>query len=195
MLNIKVSGIFKSLDLKVKVVGQWKVVSRLYTKIAGQWRTCHFGNGYRPALGEVFGGGVVVGFRTFNNIEHALIASPLEDQNYGIQFNTGGDLYAANHVFDGYANTQNLFDSRFVAARYCINYAGGGYTDWYLPSEWEMIDAHYGRPSQFHATYYYTSTQVDSKNVRRVLMTNGKASNSNDTTIRYVRPFRRVPLQ
>jgi hypothetical protein len=195
MIKVKVGGTYRDMVTRVKIVGKWKEAIRQYIKVAGQWRTYDFGTGYTPALGEAWAGGFVVGFRTFGGVKHALIASPVADQGLNIMFNNGVQLYAANLLDDGKSNTANLFDPRFLAAKYCRDYRGGGYSDWYLPAQYELTDAYAGQRTQFQATTYWTSTQTSKSNVKMVNMSNGTVGNSPVTSLRYIRPFRRVPIQ
>ncbi len=97
------------------------------------------GNVPKHYVGELFGGGIV--YYVYDNGEHGLIAS-LTDLSPSNRWYTGNSTTFATSYYDGLKNS-NLITSvqgNFVtyAARTCRNYAGGGFSDWYLPTVWEM---------------------------------------------------------
>jgi uncharacterized protein (TIGR02145 family) len=92
-------------------------------------------------IGELYEGGIV--FFVYNNGKRGLILS-LEEMNgsngsiWGV---ASTDLIGCESSWNGYQNTSDLIDlgiSNFPAANSCVNYDGGGYLDWYLPSIWEL---------------------------------------------------------
>lgn len=194
MITVKVGGAYKKATLSVKVLGKYRAAKRTWTKVADVWRTSSFGAGFDPVLGELFAGGIVVGFKTYGIVRHALIASVIGDQSTGTMFNNGNAWLAATNVDDGRANTANLFDARFLAAKFCTAYRGGGYDDWYLPAINELVVAYNSQKVVFSATNYLASNQSSSTSPRIINMGNGKKSTTNNTSLRYVRPFRRVPI-
>lgn len=91
-------------------------------------------------VGELFGGGIV--FYVDQSGDHGLIAS-LDD------LDTGGALWGLDNVdlsnstsfTDGASNTANIINAGSIAtdaANLCDAYNGGGFSDWYLPSYWEL---------------------------------------------------------
>ena len=90
-------------------------------------------------VGEFFGGGIV--FYVFDNGQHGLIASPADlgtvsPWNINPFSNTN-----ANSYYDGNSNTSNIVavqGNGTYAAKLCDNYSAGGFSDWYLPSLWEL---------------------------------------------------------
>jgi hypothetical protein len=93
----------------------------------------------RRHVGEFFGGGIV--FYVWDDGQHGLI-SALQDLSAGAGWHTGPTSNtAANSFYEGPANTQNIISNQGggnYAARLCAEFAGGGFTDWYLPSMWEL---------------------------------------------------------
>jgi len=94
-------------------------------------------------IGELWGGGIV--FYVYDNGQHGLIAS-LEDLDGGSGVNFSGDTVnaigtAAQNVHNGALNTAAIVSQNATpnkAATLCVAYTGGGFTDWYLPSRWEL---------------------------------------------------------
>ena len=96
-------------------------------------------------LGEQYGGGTVVYVNSGNNT--GLIASNdwiLDSGNSFIRWYNGANralCYTFQSIGYGMANTVNIINTigaSGVAATKCRAYNGGGYTDWYLPSQDEM---------------------------------------------------------
>ena len=194
-MKVKVAGVWKSPTLNAKVAGAWKPISKALVKVAGTWRPFYMASNYRPVPGEVYGGGVCVGIITINGIEYALVTSVLSAQNNSIAFNTGSKSNTnAKSKEDGLLNTSYLTASKYAAAKYCINYRGGGFNDWYLPASGELQFAYENWITQFHATYYLSSSMISSDSIITVLMSTGELYSTNRSTGRVVRPFRRVRL-
>jgi hypothetical protein len=89
-------------------------------------------------VGEYFGGGIV--FYTYDEGKHGLIAS-LQDISNTTPWSIGFTLTNAFSHYDGPDNTTKINNAQGAgnyAARLCANYNAGGYSDWYLPSLWEL---------------------------------------------------------
>jgi hypothetical protein len=94
-------------------------------------------------IGELFGGGII--FYVYDNGQHGLIAS-LADLDGGtgwvwsdVTLDAGG---AEATYFDGVANTATIIAQTghtTSAAQLCDTYSNDGFTDWYLPSNCELI--------------------------------------------------------
>ena len=91
-------------------------------------------------IGEYFGGGLV--YYVYDNGSHGLIAS-LDDLSQGIGWgNPAINISNSESEYDGAVNSISILSQlgtgTTYAARLCINYNAGGYSDWYLPSIWEL---------------------------------------------------------
>ncbi|MCX6303642.1 MAG: DUF1566 domain-containing protein [Bacteroidetes bacterium] len=93
------------------------------------------------AIGETYGGGVV--FYVYDDGQHGLIA----DNSSTISFFpwNNGSFTTTNalrdDVFAGKFNTERININQGAgsyAAQICASYQGGGYSDWYLPSKYEL---------------------------------------------------------
>ncbi len=97
-------------------------------------------NTYKHYIGELYGGGMV--FYTYDEGNHGLIVS-LNNLSDGISWGTSGvSVVDARSSYDGATNTQNIIIELGVSpatpASLCDDYSVGDYTDWYLPSIWEL---------------------------------------------------------
>ena len=112
------------------------------------------------------------------NVQHGLIVSVFEinssnkDTEYGCKYtlnNTG------SAIGTGAANTAAILatcSTSGIAAKLCDDYSAGGYSDWYLPSELEMVELYnastYGGGSitlstNLSSIEYYTSTETSAE--------------------------------
>lgn len=113
---------------------------------------------YPAVLGEPWGGGYFAGYisHTANgNPTHALIVAPRATGATGTGYtlttnlawktaNTG--TAGTTSTFDGAANTAAMVAAGIAdhpAAQFCVNLSIGGFTDWYLPSRFEMDIAYF----------------------------------------------------
>ena len=141
---------------------------------------------YIPAvLGEPFGGGYFAGYISHTadgNPTHALIVAPRADGATGTGYNSAtmmawalnqnagnGTNYSTtsigtvvNGTFDGAANME-AFESigiaNFPGAEFCKNLSISGYTDWYLPSRFEIDIAYFNLKPTTNANTTSASTQ------------------------------------
>lgn len=125
-------------------------------------------------VGEKFGGGIIVLVWKENGVEHGLIAS-LTDVSAAAQYSSITDTMigsTAQSPIDGQANTTAIVGQGDVsgAAYLCDNYASGGFTDWYLPSLWELnqcyiaayvVNTVLGASNGFQFAYYWSSTEIE----------------------------------
>jgi len=94
-------------------------------------------------VGELFGGGIV--YYVYDNGAHGLIAS-LDDLDGGSGVAWSGNTSVligatAQSFYDGASNTVAMVAQDATANKagtLCNSYAGGGFTDWYLPASWEL---------------------------------------------------------
>ena len=94
-------------------------------------------------VGELFGGGIV--YYVYNNGTNGLIAS-LDDLDGGSGVAWSGNTSTligatAQNMINGTSNTAAMVAQSSTANKagtLCNSYAGGGFTDWYLPSNREL---------------------------------------------------------
>lgn len=114
---------------------------------------------YIPAvIGEPFGGGYFAGYISHTadgNPTHALIVAPRATGATGagytlttmLQWKTAQtSTSGTTSLFDGVANTAAMLTAGTAdhpAAEFCVNLNIGDYTDWYLPSRYELDVAYY----------------------------------------------------
>jgi len=91
-------------------------------------------------VGELFGGGIV--FYIYNDGANGLIASldnlTTTGGSYKIKWKYNNTNTGAKSPFDGAANTLLIKTTNNSAGKLCDDYAGGGFTDWYLPAIREL---------------------------------------------------------
>jgi hypothetical protein len=128
-------------------------------------------NGYTHYMGELYGGGIIVGLWLDNGVEHGLIASLTDlsgtaawsDVTNGVV--PGGAL----NTVDGAPNTVNIIEqSTTGAAELCGAYSYDGFDDWYLPAIWELnmcydaamwVNSILGQTNGFWFSFYWSSTE------------------------------------
>lgn len=118
---------------------------------------------YPAVIGEPWGGGYFAGYISHTadgNPTHALIVAPRETGATGtgytlttmLQGKTTNTATAnTTSTFDGAANTAAMVGAGIndhPAAKFCTDLTIGGYTDWYLPSRYELDIAYFNlKPS------------------------------------------------
>ncbi|NOQ73848.1 MAG: DUF1566 domain-containing protein [Crocinitomix sp.] len=96
-------------------------------------------------VGEIFEGGIIFSLWEENEVTHGLIAS-LHDLDGGSGVPWSGNVTTSvgcKSMTNGMANTTAIVtDNNTInrAATFCSSYEGGGYTDWYLPSNRELSE-------------------------------------------------------
>ena len=126
------------------------------------------------AIGQTYQGGII--FYLDASGCHGLISAPT-DQSTGIQWYSGSytDTYASGSgLFDGDGNCYRIRRSQgdcanCNAAELCLDLTLGGYSDWYLPSKYELNLMYrnigqgnalgLGNVGGFANSYYWSSTE------------------------------------
>ena len=134
------------------------------------------------------------------NTPHGLIAAT-SDQSTGIlwyngSYTTTGATGTA--IGTGLSNTNTIITSlggttTSYAAGLARAYAGGGYTDWYLPSKDELAKLYAMKVlgfGGFAGNYYWSSTEVDNLFTWYQSFSNGNQFNSGKDRTCYVRAIR-----
>lgn len=118
-------------------------------------------------IGENYGGGIV--FYVSDSGKHGLIAATL-DQSTGIKWNNESSMYANPVRNDGIGigrNNTDFIPSKqghgIYAAMICARYSGGGYSDWYLPSKYELNLLYLQKAvvGGFASGIYWSSSELD----------------------------------
>lgn len=94
------------------------------------------------SAGLPLGGGYYAGNIRENGIDYALIVAPKSQGGERLSgypvVSDGSANGPTNSTYDGALNTAAMTDSKFIAASFCRGLSINGYTDWYLPSLYEL---------------------------------------------------------
>jgi len=145
------------------------------------------GGGGGTEIGAQIGGGIVVAVFNDAGVNKALVAS-LTNLSSGIQwtipaFQTTLIGATAQSYSDGLTNTNAIIAQTGAAATtaYAAGlarlYAAGGFSDWYLPSTWELnmcynsaaiVNKILGSTNGFSNLFYWSSTEFSSTNANGI---------------------------
>jgi hypothetical protein len=115
-------------------------------------------------IGDSHGGGII--FYLDSTKQHGLIAATA-DQSTGISWYNGTYVKTnalGTAIGKGASNTQKIVNAQgngSYAAKLCADYAGGGFTDWFLPSKGELgqLYLHKSKVPGLEATNYWSSSE------------------------------------
>lgn len=147
-------------------------------------------------VGESFGGGII--FYVDGTGTHGLIAypsdlpTPLPWSNASSHSLIGAN---ADAIYGGIANTAaivNAFGPGDYAAKACDDFTGGGFTDWYLPSRFELSMLYNTRNvvGGFTNLFYWSSTEANTTDAWCVAFAIGEVLDDNKWGDARVRPIR-----
>lgn len=141
IVNSGVTQIVAGTNVTISPVGGTGIVTVNSTSGAGSFS--HY-------IGELYGGGIIVYLWKEAGVEKGLIASLADLTNSGpvglLPWTTpafqGVTCAGAVNQIDGSINTAAIVAQAGAGSTYaagiCDAYAGGGFTDWYLPSDFEL---------------------------------------------------------
>lgn len=157
------------------------------------------------AIGQTYQGGII--FYLDASGCHGLISAPT-NQSTGIQWHNGAfiDTYAyGSGLFDGDGNCYRIRNSQgdcasCNAAELCLDLVLGGYSDWYLPSKYELNLMYQnigggnalglGNIGGFAVNVYWSSTEFDNVSAFLQNFSGGGQGNLNKNGSYYVRAVR-----
>ena len=162
-LSLEIGDVSNEKILKLNAAGysKWTDKNAIFSRPAN----------YRY-IGELYGGGIIVAMWYYPKTIFNYLIMSLEDVSASSQYsNVTNVASSATSDFKGEANQTIIIGQSghtTSATKLCDNYAGGGFTDWYLPSVFEMnqafnagsiVDTALG--SDLLRGKYWTSTEVD----------------------------------
>lgn len=199
----------------------------IYVKDQGVWKEVGGGlpKAPGPLRGEPYGGGYALNgfyYEVFGNNEIIITGGPGADGYLYIIADKSAEALLQWKTFDtstsgtssetdGWANTNAMNNTNHPAAKYCRDYRGGGFDDWYLPARDELnlfwINIAPGRsttPIAFQTggaqaltvpDYYWSSTQASTTSAWRQGFSDGnQIAGLKTSATRLVRPVRRIIL-
>lgn len=155
------------------IIGSSQLLSVPYALHAKTAENLSGGGGFTHYVGELYGGGIVVGVWKESGVEHGLIAS-LKDLSPSAPWSDVNDAAigpAAQSLVNGRANTAAIIAQSAnpeTAAWLCDSYSYDGYSDWYLPAAWELnmcyeaafvVNTILGAANGFQFGVYWSSTE------------------------------------
>lgn len=210
-ISVRDGGIWRESEPHVRDAGIWKPVDKAFVKDAGVWKEAYSAAPPLPTvIGEPFGGGFYFGNITISGVSYALIVADKSSETQ-LRFKTSDTgTSGTDSLVDGWSNTNSMNNAEHPAAKYCRDYRGGGFDDWYLPARDELYQAWLNiqpagssTPANFKTgaaqaygtdTPYRCSTQAswDGSWVQR--FSNGDLFNYAKTGPYIVRPVRRISI-
>ncbi|NBU05221.1 MAG: DUF1566 domain-containing protein [Sphingobacteriia bacterium] len=167
------------------------------------------GGGGGTEIGAQIGGGIVVAVFNDSGVNKALVASLTNLSTalpYTITaFQTTSIGTTAQSLFDGLTNTNAIIAQTLLpastsyAAGIARLFAGGGFSDWYLPSVWELnmcynsaaiVNKVLGSTNGFANSTYLSSNEATASTARTVDFFAGAFGTSNKSFVFYVRAVR-----
>ncbi|MCK2183496.1 DUF1566 domain-containing protein [Halomonas getboli] len=156
------------------------------------------------SIGDAIGGGIFAGIDTIGGVDYYIIAGDAESEAYGLQWKTSQTTTPGTDSYDdGLANTQAMVTAGIAdhpAGEHCVNYAGGGFNDWHLPSrsQLQLMIANLSAHTEFSnntasGDRSWSSTEFNATQAYRLTFSDGSEGiYLKDFTSYRTRPIRRV---
>ena len=156
-------------------------------------------------IGDLYQGGIIVSVWEVGGVQHGLIASLVDISTSSAWSNVTTTLIGATaqNQTIGSGNATAIMAQTGAtsgAAFLCHSYAGGGYTDWYLPAIWELqqcynsamiVNTVLGNTNGFQFVGYWSSTESGSGSAWFEYFNYGNSSYDGKTKSYSVRAVRR----
>lgn len=193
----------------IKDAGVWKEPEMIYVKDQGVWK--EVGGGVKiPAIGEPMEGGFFFGLSVVDSDLYLLIIADKAAESL-LRWKTAHTSTAGtSSAVDGWANTNAMNNTAHPAAKYCRDYRGGSFDDWYLPARDELNQAWLNippggtsTPAIFKAggaqalttpTYYWSSTETSAVVAMVQRFSDGDQTGYSKMNSYLVRPVRRLKV-
>ena len=159
----------------------------------------NFTNCSNLSIGQSYQGGIIAYIDSTG--QHGLIAAT-EDQSSGIQWYNGSFVETGARgepIGTGSTNTDTIISvqgSGSYAASIARDYNGGGYTDWYLPSNFELdilyenMEVIGGFTVEGEDKFYWSSTELSASAARGQFFPVGNTTGGYKDNTNYVRAVR-----
>lgn len=128
---------------------------------------------------------------------HGLIATT-SNQSTGAQWGCSGTTIpgTSTSLGTGLANTTAIINgctTTGIAARICNDLVSGGYSDWFLPSYYDLEKLYLNRLviGGFSSSSYWSSSQSTSTVAYGINFINGSTANNSKTNLLYIRAIRK----
>ena len=162
------------------------------------------GGGGGTEIGAQIGGGIVIAVFNDAGVNKALVAS-LTNLSTSLPWSSVTALLPSTSFYDGLTNTNAIIAqtgasaTTAYAAGIARLFAGGGFSDWYLPSLWELntcynsapiVNKILGSTNGFQSAIYWSSTQFSDTLAYRITFDLSGQNATNKSLNNYVRAVR-----
>ena len=163
------------------------------------------GGGGGTEIGAQIGGGIVIAVFNDAGVNKALVAS-LTNLSTALPWSSvTAVLLPSTSFYDGLTNTNAIIAqtgasaTTLYAAGIARLFAGGAFTDWYLPSLWELntcynsapiVNKILGSTNGFQSAIYWSSTQFSDTLAYRIAFDSSNQNAQNKSINSYVRAVR-----